>query len=93
MNIHSDYSKSKCFYQEKETQNHIYYCKQLNKKEIEEEYENVYNGNTKQQRKIMKRFQENLKIRDEVESGKTKADHGIPLCDPPFSVIVECGNI
>ena len=56
---------------EKETQQHILVCEELNKdKEIQEfKYENLFNGTVTEQLKIAKIFEENLKILEKIKKG------------------------
>ena len=44
---------------------HIYNCKILNKDEPKVEFEQLYSENTQQQKIILKRFEGNMKIRNE----------------------------
>ena len=73
---------------------HIYYCKLLNEDNSELiSYQKIYNGNITEQIKIYHRFEENLKVREEINNeGKEKHPIKIiesrkkkrkkPPCDP-----------
>ena len=68
---------------------HIYYCKYLNQEIPEEKFDRIFCGNTRQQKKILKRFEENL-IKKRIK--ENELTHVIPFGDPPFSVVIENGN-
>ena len=57
-----------------ENMNHIYSCKLLNKEEIIISYENIYNGNIFNQRKVLIRFEANMKIRNNMKLSKVPCD-------------------
>ena len=59
------------FCKTKEDMNHIYSCKYLNKKKNEIPYERIFNGSLSEQLKILKIFEQNMKIRNE-ENYKNK---------------------
>ena len=50
----------KCACGQKENMSHIYSCTQLNKEEMILPYEKIFNGNTKEQIEIFRRFETNL---------------------------------
>ena len=77
--------KSNCICGEKETMEHIYICKELNKTEMKVKYENIYEGNVKNMKTILNRFELNMNKRNENH-------HVIQNCDPPNSVLSEFGN-
>ena len=56
----------KCVCGEKEDKEHIYYCQNSNSKEAEESFDNIYNGSIRSQEKVLRRFQENLKRKQEI---------------------------
>ena len=72
INIPSNFSsnwEAKCECGEIESMKHIYECKILNmNKEITIPYENIYNGNIKQQIEVYKRFKENLINREKLKN-------------------------
>ena len=72
-----------CFCGEIETMNHIYSCKLLNKEEEILPYEKIYTGNIGEQVTVYKRFQKNMKNRENIKT-KTKTEnlHVIPNGDP-----------
>ena len=89
-NISENFSKQnqneiKCICGERESMKHIYYCKELNNIEPKVEYENIFEGNTKNMKIILNRFEQNMKKRNEH-------NHVILNCDPPSSVSLEVGN-
>ena len=89
-NISENFSKQnqneiKCICGERESMKHIYYCKELNNIEPKVEYENIFEGNTKNMKMILNRFEQNMKKRNEH-------NHVILNCDPPSSVSFEVGN-
>ena len=59
---------SKCACMETEDMKHIYTCKYLNESEIETEYEKLFSGTTSELRSILKRFEENLSVREKNEN-------------------------
>ena len=63
-----------------ENMEHIYNCKQLNKDDIKVKYENIYEGNVRNMKIILNRFEQNLKKRNEIF-------HVIQNRDPPNSVL------
>ena len=63
---------------------HIYSCKNLNKQENEIPYERIYNGNTTEQMKVMKIFEQNMATRNEIKKNKQSP------CDPvrdPLNIV------
>ena len=57
--------------------NHIYSCRILNKEEIIISYENIYNGNIFNQRKVLTRFEANMKTRNNMKLSKVPCDQDI----------------
>jgi hypothetical protein len=80
---------AKCICGESEDMEHVYNCKYLNIEEPAEEYLKIFSGNTREQRTVLQRFEENLSIR---EKKKEESSHVILLSDPPSSVLYEIGN-
>ena len=66
-----------CICGKKEDMKHVYSCNMLSKEEIEIQYENIYNGNIYKQRKVLKRFEENLKKRNFMKLSKVPCDQNI----------------
>ena len=64
---------------------HIYNCKQLNTDELKLKYENIYEGNVRNMKIILNKFDQSLKKRNENL-------HVIQYCDPPNSVLSEFDN-
>ena len=65
VDICSNFSKSEvkptCVCGEIESMKHIYICEILNEKKVQSEvYENIYNGNTRKQIEVFRKFDENL---------------------------------
>ena len=61
---------------------HIYSCKFWNKRENELPFEKIYNGNLNEQVKVFRKFEHNMKIRnDEIEKMKNLPCDPV-LCDP-----------
>ena len=73
INFRGKYENFECeiCMEEDETQKHIIYCKEINKKNENyiklPEYEEIYNGNVNSQIMIAKRFMENVKIREKLK--------------------------
>ena len=67
---------------------HIYNCEYLNIEEPIEKYEKIFIGNIYEQKRVLERFEKNMDIREILE----ESAHKIPFCDPPFSILFECGN-
>ena len=61
----SENNKNKCICNKTEDIEHIYYCKILNKDEAKIKFEKLYSENAQQQKTILKRFEENMKTRNE----------------------------
>ena len=59
-----------CICGKKEDMKHVYSCDMLSKEEIEIQYENIYNGNIHNQRKVLKRFEDDLKKRNFMPQSK-----------------------
>ena len=74
---------TKCICNEKENIEHIYNCKYLNKNEPKVQFENIYSENIPKQKEVLKRFENNLRIRN--ENKETKMNHVIQL-DPLSSI-------
>ena len=58
--------KENCTCGNEETMSHIYSCEYLNIEETELEYEKIFNGNITEQISIFRRFENNLKARNEM---------------------------
>ena len=85
---------SKCACMETEDMKHIYICKYLNESEIETEYEKLFSGTTSELRSILKRFEENLSVREKNENMKKEgiSDHEIQNMDPLISTLLDHSN-
>ena len=70
--------KSNCICGEKETTEHIYNCMKLDNTEIKVKYENIFEGNVRNMKIILNRFERNMNKRKENL-------HVIQNCDPPNS--------
>ena len=81
-------NRYKCICNKKEDIEHVYNCTILNKCEPKLEYEKIYSENIKEQKLIMKRFEINLKKRNEIKNNNEPCD---PL-DPLYSNVVENSN-
>ena len=96
VNIPANFSAkntTKCICNEIENMKHIYNCKYLNKEEPRLEYEKLFNGNISEQKCVSKRFEANMKTRNEyIDKLKEESDHVIHDSDPLYSVSVEYGN-
>ena len=82
-----------CFCGELETMEHIYYCKILNKEDPVIFYKQILNGNIGEQVMILRRFETNMKEREQLkiqnkESKTTKNFHVIQNCDPQYNNFV-----
>lgn len=91
--ISSNFSKSNaktlCLCGETENMKHIFVCEILNEEADQNElYENIYNGNIKQQLRIFWKFEENVKKREFLQNmnKKIKIETETP-CDP---VVIRC---
>ena len=72
---------------------HIYDWKYLNKEDPGLEYAKLFNGNISEQKCVSKRFEANMKTRNEyIDKLKEESDHVIHDSDPLYSVSVEYGN-
>ena len=80
---------AKCTCGESEDMKHVYNCKYLNIEEPTEEYQKIFTGNTREQKTVLKRFEQNLDIR---EKKKEESSHVILHSDPPSSILYEFGN-
>ena len=82
---------SKCFCNEKEDIEHIYYCVLLNKEHHEIKFEQIYSDNLSEQKKVMNRFEKNMERRNEYKNisykEESEPNHGIQL-DPLSSAYV-----
>ena len=86
-NINANYSSKSeqlCICGKIENMKHIYECKLFNKEEIEVNYNDIYESNLKDMKKIVNRFETNMEKRE-------KEHHAIQICDPPV-VVYKTGN-
>ena len=67
---------------QKEDMNHIYNYQYQNKQSNEIPFEKIYTGNLIEQMKVFKKFEENLKIRNEYKEQDRKKSPCDPFCDP-----------
>ena len=58
---------------------HIYNCTYLNMKKVEVRYEKIFNGTITEQKQILQRFKENLKMRSLIK--ENTYNHVILSCD------------
>ena len=72
--------KENCVCGTEETMSHIYSCEYLNIEEIQLEYEKIFNGNISEQISIFRRFEHNLKTRNEIRLEKETETNNLP-CD------------
>ena len=92
-NIPNNFSSNKCEcicgYTD-ENMKYIYSCKLLRSDEAETEYENVYSNNIEKILEVQKRFDENMKKREnllkEIEDKEKLVSHAIQPCDPLYLV-------
>ena len=73
---------------------HIYLCKILNKEEEQLPYKQIFNGNIGEQITIFKRFQKNMKEREnlwKIEKQKNENLHVIPSGDPLYKYLYSNG--
>ena len=90
--VNKENNHFQCLCGEKEDMKHIYDCIYLNSEEPEENFENLFCGNIHIQSKVFKRFEYNLKTREEYNDlNENESDHEIH-CDPPYSSLLELGN-
>ena len=61
----------------------------LNIEEPIEEYLQIFTGNTREERTVLQRFEQNLNTR---EKKKEESSHVILHSDPPSSILYEFGN-
>ena len=66
-----------------ENMEHVYICQNFNNEESYIEYEKIYEGNVKNMKSIVKRFEEAMKKREL---------HVIQTCDPPGFEVYKPGN-
>ena len=101
-NFSSRKTEYKCWCGNNEDMKHIYLCKMLNLEEPEPglEYEQIYSNNIKKIREINKRFQQNMKKRQELKETEIEEEEKEkrkkmkymkfppcdPLCDPLYLV-------
>ena len=95
--IESNFSQnnsSKCACMETENMKHIYICIYLNESEIEIEYEKVFSGTTNELCYILRRFEENLDIREKYPNIKKEwiSGHEILSRDPLLSILLDHSN-
>ena len=83
--IPSNFPKSKsesyCVCGTREDMTHIYNCKMLNSDEPNLNYEKIFNGNIGEQIAIFRRFENNLKMREQI------LNKNLP-CDP--NTVIRC---
>ena len=86
IDIPANFSKSneniKCICGEQENMAHIYQCGFLSSDKLNIEYEKIYNGNIHEQIEVFRKFENNLKIRNNSRN-PLPCD---PTCDPLYSV-------
>ena len=70
-----------CLCGQEETMEHIYICKILNNEEPIEPYQKIFTGNIGEQVTVFKRFQINMKEREQLLQKKEKLK---PPCDPKW---------
>ena len=74
--------EAKCICGAEENMHHIYLCNSINNIKPEIPYNEIYNGNLKNQIYIFKRMENNLKIREKIKEQKEK--HPCDPCDPLY---------
>ena len=72
--------KENCVCGNEETMSHIYSCEYLNIEETELDYERIFNGNITEQISIFRRFENNLKARNEMKIN-TETETNDQPCD------------
>ena len=82
-----------CYCGELETMEHIYYCKILNKEDPIISYNQIFNGNIGEQVTILRRFETNMKEREQIKiqnkENRTRENfHVIQNCDPQYKSFV-----
>ena len=79
INIPSNFgSVSKCVCGQNEDMKHIYNCEKLNQEKESFKFEKIFTGSLKEQVEIMKRFRNNIEIRNKIETN-TPCDHSLIL--------------
>ena len=86
--ISRDKNEYKCICKQREDMEHIYECLFLNEQRPEIEFEEIFGENIEKMKKVLKRFECNIKRRKEIE----ESNHVIPYGDPPYSVTIVYGN-
>ena len=79
--IHFGNKEAKCLCGEEENMPHIYSCKLINNTKPNIDYNEIYNGNFKNQIKILRRMDNNLEKRNQM---KEKEIYPCDPCDPPY---------
>ena len=79
-------NETKCVCGKIENMEHIYNCISLNETETKVNYLRIFEGNINKIRSILKRFEQNMSIRNK------QRNHVIQICDPSTSDIYEIGN-
>ena len=95
-NFSSQTNKFKCFgCQSDENMKHIYTCNELNSEKPESDYENVYTNDINKVHTVYKRFDENMKKREnlmkEHENEEKMVSHVIQSSDPLYSIVYSNG--
>ena len=73
VNIGANYGKSEpCFCGADEYMLHVYTCKHLNVEETNVPYENIHTGNLREIVEVFRRFEENMRIRENIKTKKLK---------------------
>ena len=93
-NFPQNNSIAMCCCGEEETMEHIYNCKTLNSEETNIPYNKVFNGNIGEQVEIFRRFQTNMKQREQritqnIDKETTTNFHAIQKCDPLYNNFVQ----
>ena len=74
---------------------HIYTCNELNSEKPESDYENVYTKDINKVHTVYKRFDENMKRREnlmkEHENEEKMVSHVIQSSDPLYSIVYSNG--
>ena len=86
--ISRDKNENKCICKQREDMDHIYECLVLNEQKPELKFEEIFGKNVEKMKKVMKRFENNMKRREELK----ESNHVIPSGDPPYSVTIVYGN-
>ena len=86
--ISRDKNENKCICKQREDMDHIYECLVLNEQKPELKFEEIFGKNVEKIKKVMKRFENNMKQREELK----ESNHVIPSGDPPYSVTIVYGN-